>query len=37
MASVEIRKARKSYGDTEVLHGVSVDVKDGEFVTLVGP
>ena len=37
MASVNVVKARKNYGSTEVLHGVSVDIADGEFVILVGP
>ena len=37
MAEVEIRKARKAYGSAQVLHGVSVDIADGEFVVLVGP
>jgi multiple sugar transport system ATP-binding protein len=37
MASVDIIEVRKSYGALEVIHGVSVDIADGEFVTLVGP
>jgi multiple sugar transport system ATP-binding protein len=37
MASVGIREVRKSFGSTEILHGVSIDIVDGEFVTLVGP
>src|SRR5436305_6799008 len=37
MATVEIRDVRKAFGATEVLHGVSVDITDGEFVVLVGP
>ena len=37
MASVEIRDVRKSFGSFPVLHGVSVDIADGEFVVLVGP
>ncbi|MBE0529609.1 MAG: sn-glycerol-3-phosphate ABC transporter ATP-binding protein UgpC [Rhodospirillales bacterium] len=37
MASVEIRNCFKSFGATEVLHGVSVDIRDEEFVVLVGP
>jgi multiple sugar transport system ATP-binding protein len=37
MASVEIRNVRKAYGTAQVLHGVSVDIQDGEFVILVGP
>jgi len=37
MAQVAIRGARKTYGTVEVLHGVDLDVADGEFVVLVGP
>ncbi|MGE0006641.1 MAG: ABC transporter ATP-binding protein [Parvibaculaceae bacterium] len=37
MAEVEIRDARKAFGNAQVLHGVSVDIADGEFVVLVGP
>ncbi|MBL8576653.1 MAG: sn-glycerol-3-phosphate ABC transporter ATP-binding protein UgpC [Mesorhizobium sp.] len=37
MASVEIRDVYKSFGATEILHGVGIDIVDGEFVTLVGP
>ena len=37
MATVSIREVRKAFGSTQVLHGVSVEVADGEFVILVGP
>ena len=37
MASLTIRDLVKRYDDTEVLHGVSLEVADGEFVVLVGP
>jgi multiple sugar transport system ATP-binding protein len=37
MAEVTIRDLRKSFGSTEVLHGVSIDIAEGEFVVLVGP
>ncbi|MBV9078858.1 MAG: ATP-binding cassette domain-containing protein, partial [Methylobacteriaceae bacterium] len=37
MASVGVRDVRKAFGQTNVLHGVSVDIRDGEFVILVGP
>jgi multiple sugar transport system ATP-binding protein len=37
MANVSIREVRKSFGSTQVLHGVSVEIEDGEFVILVGP
>jgi multiple sugar transport system ATP-binding protein len=37
LASVEIVQARKSYGGQEVIHGVSVAIRDGEFLALVGP
>ncbi|MFS4581339.1 ABC transporter ATP-binding protein [Phaeobacter sp. C3_T13_0] len=37
MANVTIDNVIKSYGATQVMHGVSVDIEDGEFVVLVGP
>jgi multiple sugar transport system ATP-binding protein len=37
MASVELRQVRKSFGSTQVVHGVDVSIADGEFVVLVGP
>jgi multiple sugar transport system ATP-binding protein len=37
MARVTVESLRKSYGATEVLHGVDVAVEDGEFAVLVGP
>ena len=37
MANVTITNVRKAYGSTEILHGVSVDIEDGQFVILVGP
>ena len=37
MADVSLRGITKSYGKVEVLHGISLDVRDGEFVVFVGP
>ncbi|HEX5769124.1 MAG TPA: sn-glycerol-3-phosphate import ATP-binding protein UgpC [Burkholderiales bacterium] len=37
MAQVSFRDVRKSYAGLEVIHGVSVEVGDGEFVVIVGP
>ena len=37
MGSVAIRDVRKAYGAVEMLHGVSIEIADGEFVVLVGP
>jgi multiple sugar transport system ATP-binding protein len=37
MAEVTIRDLRKSYGNMEVIHGVNLDIPDGQFVVLVGP
>jgi sn-glycerol 3-phosphate transport system ATP-binding protein len=37
MASVSLREVRKRYGELEVIHGVSTEVADGEFVVIVGP
>ena len=35
--AVEIRNVRKAFGATQVIHGVTIDIADGEFVILVGP
>ena len=37
MASVAFREVVKNFGRTRVLHGISLDIGDGEFVVLVGP
>ncbi len=37
MADLAIRNLVKQYDKTEVLHGISLDVEDGEFVVFVGP
>src|SRR5438105_2301463 len=37
MSSVQIRDVRKSFGNFEVLHGVTIPIEDGAFVVLVGP
>ena len=37
MASVTLQGVLKSYADVEVIHNVSLDIDDGEFVVFVGP
>ena len=37
MASLTLRRIIKRYGTTEIIHGVDLDIKDGEFVVFVGP
>ncbi len=37
MADLKLMGIRKSYGAVQVLHGVDLDVGDGEFLVLVGP
>ncbi|MEM0976852.1 MAG: sn-glycerol-3-phosphate ABC transporter ATP-binding protein UgpC [Pseudomonadota bacterium] len=37
MASLDIKDVKKSYGAVEVIHGVDLEVEDGEFVVFVGP
>jgi len=37
MASVSFSSIQKSFGSTKVLHGISLDIADGEFMVLVGP
>ena len=37
MADLKLVAATKSFGSVHVLHGINLDVKDGEFVVFVGP
>jgi multiple sugar transport system ATP-binding protein len=37
MASVSFREVKKDFGKTKVLHGISLEISDGEFMVLVGP
>jgi multiple sugar transport system ATP-binding protein len=37
MASVSFQNIEKSFGSTKVIHGISFDIHDGEFMVLVGP
>ncbi|MCT8997644.1 ABC transporter ATP-binding protein [Chelativorans intermedius] len=37
MAGVLIKNIKKSYGATEVIHGIDLEIKTGEFVVFVGP
>ncbi|WP_377847126.1 ABC transporter ATP-binding protein [Bosea sp. UC22_33] len=37
MAGLKLSGVRKAYGATTVLHGIDLDVADGEFVVFVGP
>ena len=37
MSQISLKSITKAFGDTPVLNDVSLDIEDGEFVTLVGP
>ncbi|KMK66682.1 sn-glycerol-3-phosphate ABC transporter ATP-binding protein UgpC [Puniceibacterium sp. IMCC21224] len=37
MATVSLKNIKKSFGKTDVIHGVDIDIKDGEFIVIVGP
>ncbi len=37
MASMQLKQLVKSFGETTVIHGVDLQVDDGEFVVFVGP
>ncbi|MGP6088899.1 ABC transporter ATP-binding protein [Antarctobacter jejuensis] len=37
MATLTLDNVKKSFGKTDVIHGVSIDVADGEFIVIVGP
>jgi multiple sugar transport system ATP-binding protein len=37
MSELSLRGVRKSYGEVEIIHGVDLDIRHGEFVVFVGP
>ena len=37
MAKLELRNVKKSFGNLEIIKGVSIEIADGEFVVIVGP
>lgn len=37
MANLSLKGVKKRFGPTEVIHGVDVDIQDGEFIVIVGP
>ncbi|TCD14514.1 ABC transporter ATP-binding protein [Oricola cellulosilytica] len=37
MATIRIDNVKKRFGQTEVIHGVDIDINDGEFIVIVGP
>ncbi|MBF9044091.1 sn-glycerol-3-phosphate ABC transporter ATP-binding protein UgpC [Rhodobacterales bacterium HKCCE4037] len=37
MSDLVLKDVRKSYGDAKVIHGVDLEIRDGEFVVFVGP
>lgn len=37
MASIELKNLRKSFGAVEVIKGIDLEIKKGEFMVFVGP
>ncbi len=37
MGALSIRNVRKTYGHTEILKGIDIEIEGGEFLILVGP
>ena len=37
MADLQFKALRKSFGDVEILHGIDLEIQDGEFIVFVGP
>ncbi len=37
MASIELRQVKKTYGALDVIKGIDLDIKHGEFCVFVGP
>ena len=35
--ALELRQIRKAYGQVQVIHGVDLEIAEGEFVVFVGP
>ena len=37
MSQISLQNLKKSFGKTQVIHDLSIDVKDGELIVIVGP
>ena len=37
MTSLVLKDIRKSYGQVKVLHGIDLQIEQGEFIVFVGP
>ena len=37
MAGLQLKGVKKSFGEVKTLHGIDLEIKDGEFVVFVGP
>ncbi|UWR25225.1 sn-glycerol-3-phosphate ABC transporter ATP-binding protein UgpC [Sulfitobacter sp. S223] len=37
MATVTLKDIKKSFGKTDVIHGISTEIVEGEFIVIVGP
>jgi lactose/L-arabinose transport system ATP-binding protein len=37
MSGVTLKNVKKSYGQVEVIHGIDLEIQDGEFCVFVGP
>ena len=37
MATVSLKGVKKSFGATDVIHGITTEIMDGEFIVIVGP
>ena len=37
MATVTLKDVKKSFGQTDVIHGIDMEISDGEFIVIVGP
>jgi len=35
--ALELKDIRKSFGEVDVIHGIDLEIEDGEFVVFVGP
>ncbi len=37
MSTIALKNIHKSYGKTEIIHGIDMEISDGELIVIVGP
>ena len=37
MSDLLMRDIYKNFGETKVIHGINIEINDGEFIVILGP